>query len=583
MRNLSSRTDLYLQTSQINESPKNGHDRPFRDPAFNTSGLVWIISIITAVLLSTHPTFGQFSVQPMKMELAVTPNKHIKSTLDIKSHDPNEVYTIDLSLHELTQSENAVWQVIDPNSNFDLSKLSSCSDWISLSKDVIDLGPMVGETIIVDIKVPRNVRGFYAAAIIASVRPRPGTSREVAVNLQFLIPVIVEIQSRSVRHKITVGDVGMEFVPQSGERPATVLATIDIENNGGTYSRLKPFARIWNFSNGHWRVITTTTFNDASIIPGVKLKLKHDIGRSLPSGKYRVSGALYVDGGRIRGVQKELDFAGDTSLKDAASDVPLDLIPRDITIESIPGATRLSTIKVHNATEETVHVQAAKGLPYTLQNKVVQDLNGNDLDCTDWITVTPENFTLPGYGQQNLMITSKMPSPGIMYPCYYSLLALWVTYPDGQKAGVATANICLENSEVQAKPLVQPLLLKTNHLGESDYLVVAKFANFGTTHFTPIRCGAIVATGLGEYKQTALLTSQEAGLMLPLDVRMFNGKIDFSAVPAGEYRLAVGLEYAPGEVAQKQIGIRVSTEGDYKLVETIQMEEELPQRIEIQW
>jgi hypothetical protein len=44
-----------------------------------------------------------------------------------------------------------------------------------------------------------------------------------------------------------------------------------------------------------------------------------------------------------------------------------------------------------------------------------------------------------------------------------------------------------------------------------------------------------------------------------------------------------GLEYAPEERAIKQIGIRVSTEGENKLVEVIQMEEELPQKIEIQW
>jgi len=582
MRNQSNRTDLCLQGSLVNEGLYNRQRRFLRNPSHNEFGLVWIISIVLAVFLLTGSTFGQLSVQPMKMELPVTPGKLVKTTLDIQNHDPNQVYTLDITVHELTQSEDGVWQIIDPNSNLDLPKLYSCSKWISLNKETIDLSPWGRETIIVDVKVPRGVRGFYAAAILASVRPRPNETG-VSVGLQFLIPVIVEIQSRSPRHNITVGDVGLEFVKQDGIKPATVMATISIENNGQTYSRLKPLARIWGFSDGHWRVITTTTFRDASVIPGVKLKLKHDIGRSLPSGKYRVSGALYVDGRRIRGIQKDLDFVGDTMLKTAVSDVPLDLIPRDISIESLPGATRLSTIKIHNATEETVNVQTAMGLPHILQNAVVSDLNGNDLDATEWITVSPENFTLPGYGQQNLMITANMPSPGVMYPCYYSLLALWVTYPDGQKAGVATANICLENNEVQVDPRAEPLLLKINHLDKSKYLVVAKYANFGTIHFTPIKCVAIVATELGEYRQTAALTSQDTGLMLPLEVRMFSGTMDFGAVAAGEYRLLVGLEYAPDVRAIKQIGIRVSKEGENKLVEVIQMEEELPQKIEIQW
>jgi hypothetical protein len=182
-----------------------------------------------------------------------------------------------------------------------------------------------------------------------------------------------------------------------------------------------------------------------------------------------------------------------------------------------------------------------------------------------------------------MMITAKMPSPGVMYPCYYSLLALWVTYPDGQKAGVATANICLENNDVQVNPQATAISMKTNYLDNSQYLVVAKFANFGTIHFTPIKCRAIVVAGTGEFKQTALLTSENSGIMLPLDVRVFSGLIDFDNVPAGIYRLVVGLEYAPNIRAEKQIGIRVSQEGDHKLVETIQMEEELPQKIEIQW
>jgi hypothetical protein len=582
MRNQSSKKDLSLQRNQTNDITNNRPDQPFSNPAINRSGFVWIISILSALLMSAGTTFGQLSCQPMKIELPVTPGKLVKTTIDIQNHDPNEIYTLDMTIHELTQDEDAVWQIIEPNSNIDPSTLSSCSSWIHLSKETFDLSPLGRETIIVDVKVPRGMRGFYAAAILASVRPRPNEAG-LTIGVQFLIPVLVEIQSRSPRHNITVEDVGMEFIPQMNERPATALVTMKIENNGQTYSRLKPLARIYHFSEGHWRVLTTTEFRDASVMPGVKLNLKHNTNRTLPSGKYRVSGVLYVDGRRIKGIQKDIDFVGDTSIKNAASDVPLDLIPRDISIESIPGATRLSTIKIHNATEETVNIQTATGLPSILQNSIVQDLNGNDLDATEWITVSPENFTLPGYGQQSLLITSKMPSPGVMYPCYYSLLALWVTYPDGQKAGVATANICLENNEVEARPQATALLLKTSHLGKSNYIIDGRFANFGTVHFTPIKCRAIVTTDRGEYKQTALLTSQNAGLMLPLEARDFSGVMDFGSVPAGEYYLLAGLEYAPEERAVKQIGIRVSQEGDYKLVEVIRMEEELPQKIEIPW
>jgi hypothetical protein len=552
----------------------------------NGFGYWWIIAIGVVMLLCAGSVFAQFTVQPMKIELPVRPGKYVKSAIELRNLDPNEVHTVDLSIVELSQWENGTWRIIEPNDpNFDTSTLSSCSEWISFRPETVSIGPYGMAPVELSVRVPPAVRGFYAAGILVSIRPRPGAS-DVSVILQFLIPVTLEIQGRMPRHQVQIGDVGLEAVEQRGENPATTLVSVSVENNGGTYSRLKPMARIWGLSSGRWRLVTTTELKEVSIIPGAKLKLRGDMQRALPSGKYKVSGALYVDGRRAKNLEKTIDFTGKTPVGTVVTDAPLDIIPTEALMDSMPGATRSAVIKVYNASEEAVNVQAALGLPRSLQGVSFGDVKGDDLSCIQWTKVTPENFTLRGYGQQSVRITSTMPSPGAVYPCYYAFLGLWSTYPDGQKAGVTTANICVSNREIKVEPEIQPMKLVPSAMDESKYLVVARFGNFGWVHFKPVKCRAVATTGMGTPVVSTLLTGHKVGVMLPLEVRDFSGALDFSPVSPGTYRLTAVMEYATGEVVQrvnKQIAVRVSIEGERRIVEVVQTEEELQEKVEVQW
>ncbi len=538
--------------------------------------------IILGVLISSGSVYGQFSVQPMKIELPVTPGKIVRQAVEIRNHDPNEMHVVDTSIVELSQWEDASWMIIEPNSPYDISTLSSCSKWISITPSTSEVGPLESTTIMVDVKIPRGVRGFFVAGILASLRPRPEIS-DVTVSVRFLIPVLVQIQSRIPKQQINLDEVGMDYKPALGVSSAKTYITMNISNKGGTYSRLKPLARLWNFSDGHWRLIKTAEFDNASIIPGINLKLKYAMPEALPSGKYKIVGALYVDGRISNRVQRILDFTGETNIGRLSGDVPLDLIPGDIVVESVPGATKLASIKVINASEEPVHIQTATGLPPELRDVAISDLKGEDLDCTNWISVSPQNFTLPSNGQQSLTITSSMPSTSAMHPCYYSLIALWASYPDGKDAGVTRANICLNNTQIEVQPVVDAAEVKLAHLGGSKYIVSAKFINFGSVHVTPIKCSAIVSTETGVARAISSLTCQKAGFMLPLEVRIYSGVVDFVNIPAGLYYLTAGLEYLTDVRAKKQIAIRVSIEGEERLVEVVRMENDIPNIVEVQW
>jgi len=587
MRNMNHRKDSRLDSAAMNNRVGGKPGRPVGNTGPSRARAIWMAVIGAALLASAGPAFAQFTVEPMKVELQVTPGKIIKSLVRIRNADPNEMHTIDLRMVELTQSEEGSWAIVDPNdpNTGDVSKLSSCSSWIRMNSNSVTLDPLQVLPLELTLRVPRGIRGFYTAGILASIRPRPELTG-VVLDVRFLVPVVVEIEGRSVRPKVESTDVGMEFVQASGAGQATTLVSMRMENNGETFSRLRPVVRVWSFSGGHWRVITTTEFTETGIIPGAKLNLKASLHKSLPAGKYKVAGMTYVDGRPTKRVEKEIDFAGDPQVKQVAADAPLDLDPGEIVIDGLPGAVRTGTIKVFNAASETVNIRVALGLPSYLQSTVVGDVRGQDLDCTGWLKVVPEQFTLQGEGgRQNLQVIANMPNPSATHPCYYTLLALWGTYPDGQRAGVTTMPICVRNTNIPADPNAQGLRVDIQDLGQSNFLIAARFGNFKTIHFTPITAKAAVipTTGAGGIPRASIFLSGDPSLMLPFETRQFSGVMDFSALPADTYILMARLEYAPKTYAYCPKLIQVSVEGDQRVVRTLGTQAELGEKVEVKW
>lgn len=587
-------TNSLLDVNKTSNNTQNRSCRFVKDTGRNRPGLVWLAAMGLALfVVSVGPAFGQFAIQPMKVELQVTPGKIINSVIDVRSFDPNATHVVDLSVRELSQSIDGQWQVIEPNEindpnspsfGFDLSRLSSCKDWVRLSTKEVTLAPLQTVPVQVTLKVPRGLRGYYMAGIVAMVRVPSGQG--LTVRMEFLVPIIVEIEGRAARPKIEATDVDLEFVPAGGAGPGTTWASMRIENNGATFSRLDPIVRVWAFSGGHWRVVTTKEFGEHGILPGARINLKSNLFKNFPSGKYKVGGELYVDGRRTKRVQKEIDFAGDPKISQVTADRPIDLEPLDITIECLPGTTRTGTIKVFNGAESTVNIRTALGLPEVLQTRVGGDIKGVDLDCSSWIKVIPEQFTLQGEGgRQNLQIVSTMPNPIGTHPCYYALLALWATYPDGQQAGVTTMPICVRNTNIQVQPKAEGLKMDLQDLGQSKFLVAATFGNYNNIHFAPItvRAGVIRTSDPSQIPRASTYLGGNPRLMLPFEIRQYAGVLDFSTLPADTYLVVARLEYAPSEFARTYKLIQVSIEGGQRVARTLGTQMELGQNMEIKW
>ncbi len=74
-------------------------------------------------------------------------------------------------------------------------------------------------------------------------------------------------------------------------------------------------------------------------------------------------------------------------------------------------------------------------------------------------------------------------------------------------------------------------------------------------------------------------------MILPFEARDYSGVIDITRVPTGIYRLASELKYGPDDTerSDQQIGIRVMAQGREKVIEVLQLQEELGGKIEVQW
>lgn len=558
------------------------------------AGLAWIVAFGVVLIASAGPALGQFNVQPMKVDLQVRPNKRIVTIVEIQSLDPAESHIIDLSVVDLTQDEESgAWEIIEPNSGFDVSTLSSCKAGLTLDPTTITIGPHQRVPVTVTLKVPPGSRGFSCAGIVASIRPR-ANAPDVSFVLRFLVPVLVEVQGRTTRNKVQVNDVSMKFRPAGGFGPATTILTMNVENTGTTFPRCRPVARIWSWAQGHWRVITTTAFQDKSvdvgIIPGAKIAIETNLRKALPPGKYKVAGVLYVDGTRTPRVQKIIDFAGDPSVTSVAADTALDLYPRsEVTVEGVPGGTRTTMLKVINGSDETVNIQSHAVIPRDLGGRGMGTVKGADMDCSSWIKVVPERFTLSGEGDvQNVRIITKMPSSATTLPCYYANVDFWAFYPDGQNAGKTTATICVKNTKTKAKASVNALKLGLTPVAGSKYQIVASFENNGIIHFNATNCKAAVTTLASTIPRASaklICTAKDitSDIMLPFEQRSFFGIIDFATLDAGTYRLSAALEYVPGKWEPKQISIEVTIEGGRRVVSVVGMQEELPEILDVTW
>lgn len=553
-----------------------------------------VIGLLAILSFTGDAAFADFLVQPMVIRRMVQPGRRVTIEMKLENTDPQKTETISLSLAELSQDEDAAWRELSPDDpNLAKFPVRSCRSWIMLPPSSIAVAPYRQVPFTVQIDVPPGTRGYYFAALIATTAPGVITEETGIVTMleiAMVVPVILEVQGIPMTHKISLGDIGLQYRAETPEVSAANYITTEITNSGGTFSTIMPVVKLWGQFGGLWRKVLEQNIGETGIMPGAKVRLRYDIGRLLASGTYRMEGCLYVDGRRGNVVTKELVFKGDERvLPGAVVAVALEVQPEHSFLEIVPGATRSASIQVVNASEMAVNVDVEFGLPPQMESRAnARGVRGDDLSCADWVTVEPRRLSMRGYSRTNLRILARMPKGAAQYPCYYGLLRLRATYPDGQLAGIRETYICVQNKQTAAVPMMASTLLTIAETGPSRYMVTAGYMNGGETYLTPSCQGDLSLAGVGGVTtfKRFLLSSEahgQKGILFPFEARSFSGVLDLSDVPANTtYYLTSVLRWpgGPADGLQEQRAIVVSEQGGRKFARMTEASQRVPIKLQ---
>ncbi len=543
--------------------------------------VVQIIGLLIFLFCVTSGAYGDFVVQPMKIELTLRPGVFEPSEIILQNQSKNEVYTVRLSAIELSQYENGTWRPIDPNEPlsaddpYNLSKAASCLSWIRIrdnqDKQEIKINPVGMKQVKLDIRVPAGVRGFYCAAIKAGLLPRPGQTG-VAVQYEFIIPVLITIEGPALRHRVQFLDCGLESqIEKDSDDEVSTLVSLDIENLGQTYSTLHGLVQIQAYlQDGNWRtIVREIKFDKSSIIPGSHLRLRKKLDRPLPSGQYKVKAALYVDEKLERAIENQINLVSEHSgpLK---ADAVVKTNPELIQLNARPGMSDRQILEVYNDSDDSVTIRAYTAVPKELGGYVLGNTRGDDQGCSKWIEIRPDEVTLKPYGKKNITIRTRMPEDIQPFSSFYADLNLYAGYSDGSNAGSTSVPICVKNQDMSPRYVVTIKKLDINEIDrdQSIFMVVASVINMGDMYIQPDAIVRLVQPD-GNIIRSGELKTNQSGYILPFETRTFSGIMNLSMLDEGVYRLETQMTYAENETVREDKTIQVFTEGSRREVKVI--------------
>jgi hypothetical protein len=534
-----------------------------------------LLLLLLCVPVQAQLMEGGFVIQPMIVDVPVEPGLN-QFDLVLENQSRTDTQIVTLKVVELTQAPDSSWLPLEDLSNvtgisdFDVSKHNSCKDWLQIDakKARTTLKPFEQKPVSINIRVPGGKRGFYCAGVVATLHPRPG-STGVRLTYEFVVPILLRIEGSVLFNKVKLADANMKLRQKSKDKPEASLVSFEVRNEGETQAAIQVSGQLRAFAEGRWKNISRFDFQPQRIIPGACLKFERDYGKSLPAGRYKLSAVTYVNGQRSRGIEKEIQYAGQKNAGALTEAVAIEFDPELLQIDCKPRIKRSGKMAIYNNSNESVRVKLSIQMPTHMQNTTYGGLRCDTLGCPDWLSVRPEEFELRAFKERNAQVIAQMPEEAQLYANYYADLVVDYFYPDGSRAGQTRAAVCVNNIAVVHEPSFREIGEELEKFGESQYVVKAAFFNQGDTHINPEVTARVVNPGLIVVRNVEMKTNANLStLMMPFEKRTFFARLDFSDIPAGQYNMRIdytfdGLERAG--VINKQINVRLA--GEQRIVE----------------
>ena len=259
------------------------------------------------------PAKAQFAVQPMVLSLKSKPGTQIKTEIRLQNLQQNstqQYLQFEIQPIDLIQSPDGQWLPIGPaypDSADPVTppKHASCRAWIYQGIGFYETGAT--ESFDVTINVPAEAQGFFCAAFLITIK-NPFENTGIITDYEFIVPVMVKVEGPAPDRAVRLKDAGLA---QDTAAPApSTLVTLEVENQGHTFSQLTGFAHVFAYEGDQLGPIKhKITFDEAKIIPGSRLKLKKALPELLPLGRYRVLDDLSVDNRLVAGISRDIELA----------------------------------------------------------------------------------------------------------------------------------------------------------------------------------------------------------------------------------------------------------------------------------
>jgi hypothetical protein len=529
------------------------------------------LAMILFICTSSRCLAQGIRVQSFYVDMKARPGVVTESEFVVQSVSPIENTTVLILPVDLSQDATGAITFLNPEITTTTRQSEnhisnrSCRPWLKLATSV-ELRPLAAQTVTVRASIPPQARGFYYAGIILRT-PRPNVrNHELAIVTQFLSLVRIQVTGPLATECIKAEDVTMQFVPSAENTPSSIRVGAQIRNDGETFGLISGTATLLYPAGNGWRRVTEVAIPTKGIFPDCMVHLQHDIGRSLPSGRYKLAVNLLVNGRPKGRLEREIIFSGDPTVVAITSDVALMVQPTEINVALLPGARRVLVVGVQNPTDVPLRVRCTPEGPKPLDASAEHACTAESFSCAPWMTVEPSDFVLKAGEQRRVRLQISSPATDDQLHNHYGWLSIQSTYGDGQLAGTPqTMPVWVRHPRAEPVRRLDLKSIRVEAVEDGKYAVTATFINSGTLHFAPRTLTASIA---GSHGATEIKLLTENQRVLPLHSLVCSGVVNLSETVAGPYQLAV-LVKGEGYETRGAIPIRVEQLDGRKIVTVI--------------
>ena len=290
--------------------------------------------------------------------------------------------------------------------------------------------------------------------------------------------------------------------------------------------------------------------------------------RRLASGIYRLDARMEVDGRPVKPMRKEIEYSGDPSISNVASDVDLEVAPTQLDIDCTKNKQGRSTYTLTNHSEEVLSIECAVIQPESLQGVAIGSVLGDHFSAHEWVTLSPNVVTLRPGAQQRIMVNVAYPETDNQKPYHFAKLMINAKFADGQQAGQLNSLIAVKNENHNEIPRISSIDVSMAKEDVHQYSIKARYGNVGTNLIDP-KCVCKLMNSSGVSTAAMCEMTIDTKTVLPLTIFSFNGVLNIGAVPPGAYILSLGT--SSGEVNDVQkVPVEIVEEDGEKILKRLE-------------